>query len=278
MRSLSLELRGAYNTLLDLIYDRGGPVPDDDRWLAGNMGVTVRRWKQLRAELVSTGRIVARIDAKGAVLSDDMAEQEIEIQKTRREKNAVSGASGGRRSAANRVGAKEINDIAEATAQAGLKLDTETDTVEQKEPNGSSSPASPDDVRAAFDEWNTLAKRLALPLAKSLSAGRRKRLKARLAHGGLDVWREALRAIEASKFCRGMKTDFRADLDFLLQERSFQRVIEDYYGHDAPRSVDAPVVPVSPETHAQHLAHFAATGDWRPGWGDRPDKPETQAA
>jgi Uncharacterized protein conserved in bacteria len=55
MRHLTLEQRGAYDTLLDLIYERGGPVPDDDRWLSGWMGVSPRRWRQIRQELFGPG-------------------------------------------------------------------------------------------------------------------------------------------------------------------------------------------------------------------------------
>jgi uncharacterized protein YdaU (DUF1376 family) len=41
---LSLEEKGAYSLCLDLIYDRGGPIPDDARWLSGVCGVSLRKW------------------------------------------------------------------------------------------------------------------------------------------------------------------------------------------------------------------------------------------
>jgi uncharacterized protein YdaU (DUF1376 family) len=132
MQGLSLELRGAYNTLIDLIYDRGEPVPDDDRWLAGQMGVSVRKWKQLRADLLAAGRIIARAERKGPVLSDELAEKELENQTSRRRLNAESGAKGGRKSAETRAVQHENNDLPEATArataQATLKRETVTET------------------------------------------------------------------------------------------------------------------------------------------------------
>lgn len=118
MRHLSLELRGAYNTLLDLIYLRGGAVPDDERWLAGNMGCSVRRWRQLRQDLLDDGRIIARGEGKSAVLSDERAEEEIENQNSRRKTNGESGSKGGRKTAEKRREPSENNTVDQATAEA----------------------------------------------------------------------------------------------------------------------------------------------------------------
>jgi len=46
--SLTLEERGAFQTILDLIYDRGSALIDNDRLLAGYMGVSLRKWNSLR--------------------------------------------------------------------------------------------------------------------------------------------------------------------------------------------------------------------------------------
>lgn len=54
MRELTLEERGAYNTVLDLIYMRKNRLPDDERFIAGWLGVDVRVWRRLRARLVGT--------------------------------------------------------------------------------------------------------------------------------------------------------------------------------------------------------------------------------
>lgn len=65
---LTLEERGAYQTLLDLIYDRGGPMPDNDGLLARYMGVSIRKWKSLRRSLIDHGKI--RIDENGNLVND----------------------------------------------------------------------------------------------------------------------------------------------------------------------------------------------------------------
>lgn len=57
MMELSLEERGAYNTVLDLIYSRDGDLPDDERFIAGWLRVDVRVWKRIRQRLVDLGKL-----------------------------------------------------------------------------------------------------------------------------------------------------------------------------------------------------------------------------
>src|SRR4051812_37288464 len=57
MMSLTLEERGAYNTVLDLIYARDGRLPDDDRFLAGWMRCDIRVWRRLKSRLIQLDKI-----------------------------------------------------------------------------------------------------------------------------------------------------------------------------------------------------------------------------
>lgn len=57
MLGLRLDQRGAYNTVLDLIYLKANRLPDDDRFIAGWMGVDVRVWRRLKAELIGLGKL-----------------------------------------------------------------------------------------------------------------------------------------------------------------------------------------------------------------------------
>jgi uncharacterized protein YdaU (DUF1376 family) len=54
---MSLEERGAYDTLLELMYDRGGDVPNDPRWLAGWFGVSLRKANLLITTLLDKHKI-----------------------------------------------------------------------------------------------------------------------------------------------------------------------------------------------------------------------------
>lgn len=57
MMELTLEERGAYNTVLDLIYDRAGDLRDDERFIAGWCGCDVRVWRRIRARLLALGKL-----------------------------------------------------------------------------------------------------------------------------------------------------------------------------------------------------------------------------
>jgi uncharacterized protein YdaU (DUF1376 family) len=54
---LTLEQEAAYLRVCLLIYSRGGPIPDNERWLAGACRVSTRRWRALRQALVDAGKI-----------------------------------------------------------------------------------------------------------------------------------------------------------------------------------------------------------------------------
>lgn len=65
---LTLEERGAYITILCLIYERGGPIPDEPRWLAGHCLVSVRAWSKVRVALLAKGKI--SLDNEGRLANE----------------------------------------------------------------------------------------------------------------------------------------------------------------------------------------------------------------
>jgi len=131
---LSLEEKGAYSLCLDLIYDRGGPIPDDERWLAGVCNVSTRKWRSLRDRLIELGKL-RLVDGH---LTNDRAESEIVSTETQSRKLSESGAKGGRTRAENEAKAKENNDLGEA----GLKHIREEKRREEKEGSNRASAAS----------------------------------------------------------------------------------------------------------------------------------------
>lgn len=127
------------------------------------------------------------------------------------------------------------------------------------------------DARQAFDEWNQLAARIGLPVAKDLTEPRRKALKARLASGGMAAWREALAALEASPMCRGDNDrNWRADLDFVCQAKSFQRLREGFYGTGATDTAASAPAPALFDGPAELRAQVAAEQgeDFAKAWID----------
>lgn len=106
---LSLEERGAYTTLLDMLYDRGEPIPENERLLAGYFGVSVRKARALIGSLVEKRKIVRTGDG---FLTNKRFESELKTSR----KHAENGSEGGRKRAENEKNRKENN----AAAQAGL--------------------------------------------------------------------------------------------------------------------------------------------------------------
>jgi uncharacterized protein YdaU (DUF1376 family) len=125
---LTLEEKGAYSLCLDLIYDRGGPIPDDNRWLAGVCGVSLRKWTAIRDRLISLGKLI-EIDG---LISNSRAALELVSSELQARKLAESGSKGGRKRAENAGQLNKSNDLAEAS----LKLTREEKSrVEEIETN-----------------------------------------------------------------------------------------------------------------------------------------------
>jgi hypothetical protein len=104
--------------------------------------------------------------------------------------------------------------------------------VEEEVEEDKTHVAKSDDgcVKTAFDEYNETARRLNLPVATSLTDGRRKKLRARLGEHGLKGWLQALHNLAELPFCLGKGgRGWKANLDFLLQPSSFQKVLEKTY-------------------------------------------------
>lgn len=115
--ALTLEERGAYQTLLDMMYDRGGPLIDNERLLAGYMNCSVRKWAQLRQILIDKGKICITRDG---LISNSRARKEIENQSKTHRKLIEAGAKGGRTRAENEKKDSENNETGQAALEAGL--------------------------------------------------------------------------------------------------------------------------------------------------------------
>lgn len=147
-------------------------------------------------------------------------------------------------------------------------------------PKGASvpPPGEAEALARCLAEWNAVADRCGLPKAKSLTDTRRRQLRARLKAHGEPGFRQAVAAVERSAFCRGLRTardgrTFKADFDFVVQERSFTKLLEGAYGDDAPREKPPPG-PMTPDFRAHCERHYAATGEWL---GDPAEKPKLAA-
>lgn len=139
---LSLEERGAYTTVLDLMYDTewAPGIRDNDRWIAGHLDVSVRKWRTLRACLFDKGKL----DIFEGFISNkkyrEVRENALEISRKRSE----SGASGGEKSGEVRRKVAENGQSDEAIA-SGLPLyarASESRDKREELEEGSSEPST----------------------------------------------------------------------------------------------------------------------------------------
>lgn len=145
-------------------------------------------------------------------------------------------------------------------------------------------PKPPDPVQMAFDLWNETAELCGLPKAKMFGEAVRRAIRKRLEAGGIETWREAMEAVKVSAFLRGLRPGsdgrtFRADLTFVCQAKSYQRLVDGGYGQDAepPRPRGAPAPAVDP--WVRRVQEFTANGYWnRLDWGPAPGKPGCQVS
>jgi len=246
MLGLNLEARGAYNTVLDLIYARGAPVADDARWLAGWMGCSVKKWLPIRALLIERGKLVVVEHEGQPCLFNPRAGKELEEADDRRRKAADSGRKGGRSSAEARRKLNESNELQEASAASPPQQKTGRDTT-------SDSNVVPEDFEAAWKAYPHVRGRSSRP--KALIQWRRLPPEAR------GLLTEAV-----ARYAREGREP-RADCGAPAMDRWLRdgRHI-DWLQAAAP----APATPAGPEVLAARLRHFHDTGEWRPAWGPPP--------
>jgi len=106
-----------------------------------------------------------------------------------------------------------------------------------KEPSKGKVAASDDaplSVNELVSDWNEFAAPLGLRQVVVLSDARRKKAASRLKRfPDIKLWRRAFSNIRGSPFCLGEnERGWKADFDFLLQDKSFAKLIEGSYGQD----------------------------------------------
>ncbi len=124
---------GCYAVVLDMIYDRGGPIPNDSRFIGGRLGCSSRMAKSLIDTLIGCGKLIESPSG----LTNIRAEIELHLQELNRYKSVENGAKGGRNRAINAGETLHYNEL----AQARLKHRARTrDYIERKRKEEDGSP------------------------------------------------------------------------------------------------------------------------------------------
>lgn len=127
---LTLEEKGAYSLVLDLMYVRGGPIPDEPRYIAGVCNCSVRKWNAIRARLLELGKITI-VDGH---LTNSRAEKELENAAKDARELAENGAKGGNKTAENRTTSSKNKSLDAAPLQhVRASLNQYQDSILKKE-------------------------------------------------------------------------------------------------------------------------------------------------
>lgn len=144
---LTLEQRGAAYTILDLIYDAGGPLHLGESSIAGRLQCSIRKWRSLRAELIAAGKFY---ETEDGALSNSLCE----LTLLDRRKLAENGSKGGRTRAENAKKLPKNKPTRQATLEEGFKhtkardRGVSNDTPSEPKGSGADAPAEPQTVKA----------------------------------------------------------------------------------------------------------------------------------
>lgn len=276
---------GAYLLLIGALWNNEGRLPADDVTLAGYAKLTVKEWEAIKPKLIN-GTLLKIVRGK---LTQPRVTEDLAKYRDTSGKRKEAGKTGGMVSAEKkRENRQAIATNLPTKPEPEPKKEIEPPVVPQGDDGGlfdllpaETLPA--DTARQAFDAWNALAQRCGLPIAEDLTERREKAIKARIEKGGLPRWARALEAVEASAFCLGQarpkpgEKPFKANLDFVLQASSFQKLIEGNYGRDAkPVATPDLVVAVDPlDVWRRRVNAFRnGSGFWNTtDWEAQPGRP-----
>ncbi len=115
---LTLEEEGSYIRICALIYSKGRPIPDNNRWLAGMCRISTRKWRTLRQALIDKEKITI----SDGLIHQQRCRKELERAAKTARNRAESGSSGGRKTAERRANLLQSQKTAPANAPATLKL------------------------------------------------------------------------------------------------------------------------------------------------------------
>lgn len=249
---LSLETKGAYAIVLDLIYMRDGRLPDDARYIAGQLGCSVRKWTAILSELVAAGKL----QVASGIISNFRADYLCEETRKYRDKQAEIASL-----------PRKNNDLREPEpSQSDTDTEEEPPTPLRLEPFakliGLSASGSFDEIAEAI--W----------IAQPAPGGKRRAprpdvresLGAAIKRGGQpgDVLR-AIRAFYALPANRKDGGQYANGAKVVMAKDRWREYLPAQQAQPPPTSQD-------PAYRAHCEAHWRATGEWKPEWGEKPRK------
>lgn len=135
---LNWELRGVYSTVIDMIYDRNGPIPFDPGFIAAGSGMGTAKTRNLLQQLIDADKLFVIDGPRYPLISNMRAEAEIAKRENFRKTRQISGSIGGKRRANRDAEARKNNYL----GQASLNLRARDLQLERKEGANDAVPSA----------------------------------------------------------------------------------------------------------------------------------------
>ena len=209
---------GAYLLLIMNYWQRGGPLPNDDVKLARIARMSKRDWARNRDEILEFFSIQENT-LHHSRIDDELARVEAKSLKCR--DAALANAK--------RTQSKRPSNAKRTQSHTQAHTDTDLSSNEDVSAEPTAKPLT---KREVIDAWQERMVPQGFPAIRKMTGQRERQLAARLRDSTLDEWLQAMAALERSAFCRGENDrGWRADFDFLLQPKSFTKLLEGAYDY-----------------------------------------------
>lgn len=223
-RHLSLMEDLAYRRLLDLYYLRDGKLYGDEKEVARQIGL--RDHIDEVTQVLQDFFTIAEDDR----WAHDRCDAELAEYRHFLEKQRENGKRGGR-PPKNPEKPTANPSLTQDEPKKSLTTNHKPLTTNQ-EPNKEDMSSGDDalTVDDVVEAWNSLAGDRGLAKIVKLTENRRRQIKARIREYDAEDWSTAMAAIYNSKFlCGENDRGWKADFDFLLQPKSFVKLLEGAY-------------------------------------------------
>jgi uncharacterized protein YdaU (DUF1376 family) len=220
---LTTEQHGAYVLIL-LDYWKNGAPPNDDAILAQIARLSPAAWRKAKQAIIGffevrDGLLLQKRVEHERGRASNITEERSKAGKAGAEKRWQNGRQGNGKKIANAI------DLPKANGQQNDR--PSPSPISSAEPT--EKPLTPDEI---VEAWNDRMVPQGFPAVRRLTDTRRKQLRARIRENTIDEWQQAMSALERSEFCRGNGPNgWIADFDFLLQPKSFTKLLEGAYDH-----------------------------------------------
>ena len=225
-------LKGAYSTIIDLLYMTRGRLPDEAAYISVHIGCSKNKWTgTYRKQLLEREKIVLNdgyfTNSKATEVIIDAGYEVAEIKTSPKHSENI------RKTLAKSGDVLPNFDSKSSTFKGDIVLPEEKRREENKDnPNGLCKSDTKKHVDEVVTAYGKLAANYAQPKIAKLTPARRKLIEARLkdADGNPEQILTVLRKVAKSSFCQGHgETGWVAGFDFIFKPASYLKILEGNY-------------------------------------------------